>query len=195
MAGTLITQNIQGPSTGANANKILIPSGQTLDVSSGTLTPSAGQIVKTASTIDGGFYSFTATSYTEVTTNYRINFTPSFSNSLIILEWTGIVGGNNSSLIKNAKWWDVTSSTDVPSQPNPSSRTLAHGSWRHVDTDGNDRDNLTMKAYFPSWGTTQKTFTTLFKTEGGTGYLGATVTNNTGCTYAPTIIIATEIKQ
>lgn len=30
MAGTLITQNIQGPSTGANANKILIPSGQTL---------------------------------------------------------------------------------------------------------------------------------------------------------------------
>jgi len=30
MAGTLTVQNLQGPSTGANANKILIPSGQTL---------------------------------------------------------------------------------------------------------------------------------------------------------------------
>lgn len=30
MAGTITVQNIQGPSTGANANKILIPSGQTL---------------------------------------------------------------------------------------------------------------------------------------------------------------------
>ena len=35
MAGTLTVQNIQGPASGANANKIIIPSGQTLSVTDG----------------------------------------------------------------------------------------------------------------------------------------------------------------
>ena len=46
MASELIVQTIQGPSSGANANKVLIPSGHTLDVSGGTLTPSSGQSVQ-----------------------------------------------------------------------------------------------------------------------------------------------------
>ena len=37
MAGTLTVQNIEGPSSGSNANKVIIPSGQTLDVSGATL--------------------------------------------------------------------------------------------------------------------------------------------------------------
>lgn len=32
MVGTIVVQNIQGPTSGANANKVIIPSGQTLDV-------------------------------------------------------------------------------------------------------------------------------------------------------------------
>ena len=47
MAGTLEVQKIQGPTSGANANKIIVPSGQTLDASGGTLVPSAGQVVQT----------------------------------------------------------------------------------------------------------------------------------------------------
>lgn len=47
MAGTLTVQNLQGPSSGANANKIIVPSGQTIDASGGTLVPSAGQVVQT----------------------------------------------------------------------------------------------------------------------------------------------------
>lgn len=46
MAGTLTVQNLQGPSSGANANKVIIPSGHTLDASGGTLTPSSGQVVQ-----------------------------------------------------------------------------------------------------------------------------------------------------
>ena len=46
MASELIVQTIQGPSSGANANKVLIPSGHTLDVSGGTFKPSSGQIVQ-----------------------------------------------------------------------------------------------------------------------------------------------------
>lgn len=46
MASELIVQTIQGPSSGANANKVLIPSGHTLDVSGGTLVPSPDQILQ-----------------------------------------------------------------------------------------------------------------------------------------------------
>ena len=46
MAGTLTVQNLQGPTSGANTNKVIIPSGQTIDASAGTLVPSAGQVVQ-----------------------------------------------------------------------------------------------------------------------------------------------------
>jgi len=42
---TLHVENLKGPTTGSNANKIIVPSGQTLDASGGTITPSSGQIV------------------------------------------------------------------------------------------------------------------------------------------------------
>ena len=45
---TLHVENLKGPTTGSNANKIIVPSGQTLDASGGTITPSSGQIVKVA---------------------------------------------------------------------------------------------------------------------------------------------------
>mgnify|MGYP005989831973 CR=1 FL=1 len=45
MAGTLQVENLIGPTSGANANKIIIPSGQTLDASSGFI-PASGQVVQ-----------------------------------------------------------------------------------------------------------------------------------------------------
>ena len=53
MAGTLTVQNLQGPSSGANANKIIVPSGQTLDASSATLIPSVDQILQSKTTYFG----------------------------------------------------------------------------------------------------------------------------------------------
>ena len=44
MAGTLTVQNLQGPSSGANANKIIVPSGQTLEVA-GITGLSSGNII------------------------------------------------------------------------------------------------------------------------------------------------------
>jgi len=46
MAGTLTVQNIQGPTSGDNANKIIVPSGHTLDASAGIITPSVDQIIQ-----------------------------------------------------------------------------------------------------------------------------------------------------
>ena len=47
MASELIVQNLKGPASGSNANKIIVPSGHTLDASSG-FVPAAGQVVKTS---------------------------------------------------------------------------------------------------------------------------------------------------
>lgn len=96
MAGTLTVQNIEGPSSGANANKVIIPSGQTLDVSAGTLTPSAGQVIQkvhhtwsstdtnsteTFADVNGSSFSFTPKSSTSrlfITAHYHFN---AYSNS------------------------------------------------------------------------------------------------------------------
>ena len=88
MASELIVQTIQGPSSGANANKVLIPSGHTLDVSGGTLVPSAGQVVQEAR----------GNSVTSIATNniggfmdvVTVSLTPIYSSSII--EISGKIG-------------------------------------------------------------------------------------------------------
>ena len=85
MAGTLTVQNLQGPSSGANANKVIIPSGQTLDASGGTLVPSAGQVVQVKLNTHTSFDS-TANAWTDVVTQ---TITPKYDNSLIIVRYTG----------------------------------------------------------------------------------------------------------
>ena len=46
MSGELIVQTLKGPTSGANANKVILPAGHTLDTSGGTLVPSAGAVVQ-----------------------------------------------------------------------------------------------------------------------------------------------------
>ena len=86
MAGTLTVQNLQGPSSGANANKIIVPSGQTLDASNGSFTPSADQVVQykwypNLTSFDG-----TGSAYTTVQLVY---FTPKKSGNLIMARFGG----------------------------------------------------------------------------------------------------------
>ena len=49
MASVLQVEELRGPSSGANANKVIIPSGQTLDISGGALERpyKTGEIVQT----------------------------------------------------------------------------------------------------------------------------------------------------
>ena len=46
MASELYVETLKGLTSGANANKVIIPAGQTLDASAGTVVPSSGQIVQ-----------------------------------------------------------------------------------------------------------------------------------------------------
>ena len=99
MTGTLQVENIIGPTTGSNTNTVTIPSTQTLDVSGGTLLPSAGQIIQEKSATTSTLTSHSTTSY--VATNLTVNITPKFSNSIIRLQFTG------------SYWWQESGATDT----------------------------------------------------------------------------------
>lgn len=102
MASELYVETLRGLTSGANANKVIIPSGQTLDASAGTLamTPSPGQIVQ-AVTYSNPNIASTATANSPVAmTTYQIQITPVYANSKIIVEYyipvnnTSAGGGN-----------------------------------------------------------------------------------------------------
>ena len=86
---TLHVENLKGLSSGGNANKIIVPSGQTLDASAATITPSANQTVKTSvSRSQSALAATTSTSYVDVMTS---TITPSFNNSILLI--SGVVSG------------------------------------------------------------------------------------------------------
>ena len=86
MSGTLIVQNIQGPSSGANANKIIIPSGQTLDASAGGITLPAGVGGKVLQIVS--FHTTTQTQTTStsfIDTQITASITPSATSSKVLV--------------------------------------------------------------------------------------------------------------
>ena len=83
MASEIIVNTIKAPTTGANANKVIIPSGVTLDASAGTLNPSAGQIVQVAETSYSTVWTNSTTTHSQI---FGLSFTPKFSNSKIMLQ-------------------------------------------------------------------------------------------------------------
>ena len=85
MAGTLTVQNIEGPSSGANANTVLIPSGQELHA--------PGHVIQYQQRhYDCAGFSSTTASFIDFT-NVYVDITPKFSNSLIRFK-TQCIGRN-----------------------------------------------------------------------------------------------------
>ena len=85
MASEIEVQTLKGPSGGANANKVLIPSGHTLDASEGFIPP-AGSIVQVVES-GGTNPAYTSTNSTSfVASNLQLNITPKYSNSLLKIE-------------------------------------------------------------------------------------------------------------
>jgi hypothetical protein len=92
MASELIVQTLKGPTTGANANKVIIPSGQTLDIDA--WTPPSGTLVQQEHLVYGTDTTISQESgwVTVLTTS----FTPKFPNSKIYIE-IDLAHGNRSS--------------------------------------------------------------------------------------------------
>ena len=143
--------------------------------------------------------STTTTSYAEIQTEMRTSIIPKFSNSLLILEWDALHGGNNTGNILAAKFYDVTNNTDVhssvPALGTGSARVFSHGSERQNDADLNDRSTFKMKTVVSAQNTNARIYSIYAKTEGVTHYWNMTGTDNSGCTYAPFCFTIMEIAQ
>ena len=83
---TLHVENLKGLSSGGNANKIIVPSGQTIDTSAGTLIPSAGHIVQhvTTDVTNPSTTVVSSTSYVDIN-GATVNITPKYQNSLCLI--------------------------------------------------------------------------------------------------------------
>ena len=89
MASILQVEELRGPSSGANANKVIIPSGQTLELNEGVALPSGttlpagvgGKVLQVLSMTSTTENSTSSTSY--VATSLTLNITPSSTSSKI----------------------------------------------------------------------------------------------------------------
>jgi len=99
MASEIIVNTIKAPTTGANANKVIIPSGVTLDASGGGLTTPAGHIIQVVqATTATNLGSVTSTTFVEIDTNLRCTITPKFANSQLLVMFHSMMyksGGSN----------------------------------------------------------------------------------------------------
>jgi hypothetical protein len=116
MASELIVQTLKGPTSGANANKVIIPSGQTLDASVGGFTPASGQIIQVVRSQDtGATIQTTSTSHSD--TGWSVDITPTSTSSIIEINATihayecGSSGGANY-MGAHVEIWDGDNSTN-----------------------------------------------------------------------------------
>ena len=127
---TLKVENLTGLSSGSNANKIIVPSGQTIDASAGTLVPSASQVVQHLFAVPTSQTEFSSGSYTDAA-GFSVTITPKYSNSKILIRaWAkaqhnnGGGGANNTAqdhrLVRNgsgiyaASWQNYFNQSSVP---------------------------------------------------------------------------------
>ena len=94
MASELTVQTLRGPTSGANADTVLIPSGQTLDASAATFMPSADQIVQFKTVKPSAETTFSSSGYTDAT-GFTLSITPKYANSRIVIRiWAKTVVNN-----------------------------------------------------------------------------------------------------
>jgi len=83
---TLQVENLIGPTSGSNANKVIIPSGQTLDASNGFVAP-AGHVIQTVKSKWYGYQDTNNTSYVSVDDSL-VNITPKYANSQLLIRYS-----------------------------------------------------------------------------------------------------------
>lgn len=85
MASELYVETLKGLTSGANANKVIVPAGQTLDASAGTVVPSGGQIVNEEFHVLTTQLNNTSTTYADF---WSVAYTPVLTSSNIYFIWS-----------------------------------------------------------------------------------------------------------
>ena len=185
------------------ATSIILTNGQTCQLMTdganwkAITNGAAGKILQVVANYPstGAVYSQSVSSYTEISTAYRTSITPLSTNSILILEWVGLIGGNNTAAISTMKFYDVTNNAEVGlSGLSLGSRGIGHGSFRQVESDSNDRDNIILRAVVSNSSTASRTYSIYHYSESAaTKYFNATATDNNGCSYCKWHFMITEV--
>ena len=85
MASELYVETLKGLTSGANANKVIVPAGQTLDASAGTVIPSSGQIINQEFYTNGAYVNNTTSTYVDF---WSVSYTPVLTSSDIYFVWS-----------------------------------------------------------------------------------------------------------
>ena len=180
---TLTVDTIQGKSAVGTVNFLGQPTGSLVQKVMVT-------DVETGSSID-------STSWTEILSSMRISITPKFNNSKLVITYQLLVGGNNSTLVRHYKIYNITSSADVDLGYTNGNRTPMHASFRNQDSDANDVDMMTIQAVDTSGSTVARTYGLYMKLESGSSntYHNATTTNTAAIGSVKPMIFIEEIKQ
>ena len=189
---TLTVQNIQGSSS----------SGNTINVASGHTLHQPGTIIQIVRTTPATTSSVTLASsppnMIEFSSANRTTITPKFATSLLRLNFSALVSGQNTSAIMSFKFYDQTNNSNVgfSSLGTGSSRTFFNASFINKYYYANDRVHLNMTAYQAASNTTARTYSIYGMIESGqTIYMNMTTTDNAGCSYAPPVFTIEEIAQ
>ncbi len=201
MAGTLSVQKIQGLATSAAPTTVEISSGHKLTGAAGSIF-APGQIIQIVRTTPATTSSVTLASsppnMIEFSADNRTTITPKFATSLLRLNFSALVSGQNNSAIMSFKFYDQTNNSNVgfSTLGTGSGRTFCNASYRNKDYDANDRVHLNMTAYQAASNTNARTYSIYGMIESGqTIYMNMTTTDNNGCSYAPPVFTIEEIAQ
>jgi hypothetical protein len=207
MASVLQVEELRGPTSGTNANKLIIPSGQTLDASGASFTGPPGTIVQTQVTRNNSINSGNPVNvWSEISSNYRVSITPKYSDSIIKLEYHIPINpqGATNILMAIAPWRSTNNGTTQTrlaqgDAVNLGSRHNLAVSWFRSNNgyDTNDMQNHVVIASETAGTTGTLTYGFHFRSEGSnTTYFAHSQGNNgTWGWMAPVTMIATEIKQ
>lgn len=140
MASEIIVNTIKAPTSGANANKVIIPSGVTLDASAGTINPSAGQVVQVKHNIYSTWTTTTSTSYAAVNSGFAQSITPTSTSNDILISITaaGLYMASVSNIVVFALYRDG------------SLVSILDGACRHVTAGNGGNGAWTFKETAPS---------------------------------------------
>ena len=157
---TLHVENLKGPTSGANANKIIVPSGQTLDASNGFVAPSGHVIQMQHATLAGASSNSSSTSY--IDTGLTVNITPKFATSKILVIVNQQIGIRKAASGNNAR-------CDMHLIENGSSTVLARSSYAGTDYQQTDQNSFyhSQNGVFQCSNTNQLTFKTQVRPANG----------------------------
>ena len=166
---TLQVENLIGPTSGSNANKVIIPSGQTLDASNGFVAP-AGHVIQVVQNIGSAVTTSSATPTTFASGTITIQ-----ANSKVHIS---CVGDMNSNGVSYWNYYQIYRGSTAVSQ-------------RYIGQAEQSSHNLPFSIQYLDQPSSAGTYT--YNVKGWQG-VGTMAYGETGAIQAPTVILM-EIAQ